>query len=79
MKKYKVVFNAAVSGGICLSEEAVLWLKERGFPYDLRANELYGCSVSNHPDVNIPRHDPMLVERILTLGERSKNESTIHF
>lgn len=71
MKKYQVAFNAAVSGGICLSEEAVLWLTERGFPYDLRANELYGCSVSNHPDVTIPRHDHLLVECILTLGERA--------
>jgi len=33
MKKYSVVYNTAISGGICLSEEAVLWLKERGLLY----------------------------------------------
>ena len=71
MKKYSVVHNTAISGGICLSEEAVLWLKERGFPYYIQPKEIYRCSVSCHRNVTIPRHDPFLVECILPLGERA--------
>jgi len=59
----KVVYNAAVSGGLHLSERAIGWLRERGMEFDVESTCKYG------PFVDIPRHNPLLVECIETLGE----------
>lgn len=72
MEKHKVVYNAAIGGGLHLSEEAVAWLKERGldvntFPV-IRGkigSERYG------PYWEIPRHTPLLAECIEALGEKA--------
>lgn len=59
----KVVYNAAVSGGLHLSERAIGWLRERGMEFDVESTCKYG------PFVGIPRHNPLLVKCIETLGE----------
>ena len=67
MKSYKVVYNAAVSGGLHLSEEAMQWLRDQGLKLKIDYSpSLGGCG----PYVtNIPRHNRLLVECIETLGE----------
>lgn len=65
METFKVVFNAAVSGGLHLSEKAVKWLKDRGLDFEVESTRDLGLFV------NIPRHDKLLVECIETLGEEA--------
>ncbi len=57
---FKVVYNAAVSGGLHLSEKAMDWLKERGIQF--------------HED--LPRHLPLLVDCIETLGEEANGSES---
>lgn len=66
MNKYKVVYNAAISGGLYLSEKALTWLKEKGMKPEVEALEQAGPFVEI-----IPRHNPILVECIETLGEEA--------
>ncbi len=55
----------AVSGGLHLSERAIGWLRERGMEFDVESTCKYG------PFVDIPRHNPLLVKCIETLGEEA--------
>lgn len=64
MEQYKVVYNAAVSGGLHLSEKALNWLKERGVELEIESSRHFGPYVNN-----LPRHNKMLVECIETLGD----------
>ena len=59
----KVVYNAAVSGGLHLSDKAMDWLRERGMEFEVKSDRHFG------PYVDIPRHNQLLVECIETLGE----------
>jgi len=80
MEKHKVVYNAAVGGGIYLSEEAVTWLQKRYREYLITTQ---GMDAKAFPAIRgkvpggyariweIPRHSPMLVECIETLGEKA--------
>lgn len=65
METYKVVFNAAVCGGLHLSEKALNWLRERGVDFEVESTRDFG------PYVDIPRHNKLLVECIETLGEEA--------
>lgn len=60
---YKVVYNSAVSGGLHLSEKALMWLSERGLVAE--ADEY------DEDYVVIPRHNRLLVECVETLGEEA--------
>ncbi len=68
MEKHKVVYNAAVGGGLHLSDEAVAWLKERGM--DVEAFPVVrGKGPGGYgPFWEIPRHTPLLVKCIESLG-----------
>ena len=55
---YKVVYNVCF-GGFGLSKTAIKWLKDKGLDVPL-----YG-------DREIPRHDPLLVECVETLGDEA--------
>lgn len=66
MNKYKVVYNAAISGGLYLSEKALSWLKEKGMKSE--AEEL--GQAGPFAEI-ISRHNPILVECIKTLGEEA--------
>lgn len=70
METFKVVFNAAVSGGLHLSEKAVKWLKDRGLDFEVESTRDLGLFV------NIPRHDKLLVECIETLGEEANGPAS---
>lgn len=65
METYKVVFNAAVSGGLHLSEKALNWLRERGLDLEVESARNFD------PYVDMPRHNKLLVECIETLGEEA--------
>lgn len=57
MEGRKVVINTCY-GGFTLSEQAVQWLRDKGSPYpDLHTR-----------NGEIPRHDPLLVQVVETLG-----------
>ncbi len=66
MEKYKVVYNAAVSGGLHLSEKAMDWLRERGAVLEIESSRNTGPFVNN-----LPRHNKLLVECIETLGDEA--------
>ena len=80
MKKHKVVYNAAVGGGLYLSNEAVEWIQERYKEYLIITQ---GMDVEAFPAVRgkvpdgcvrfweIPRHAPVLVACIEALGEKA--------
>ena len=61
MKAFKVVYKSAVGLGLFLSEEAVKWLEERDFAFHIKPEEYLDC-------YSIPRHHPLLVECVETLG-----------
>lgn len=67
MKTYKIVRNAEY-GGFHLSREAEQWLARRGI-------------YNKYPEIeslcNLPRHEPLLVECIETLGPESASEPRI--
>lgn len=65
MKAFKVVYNAAVSGGLHLSEKAMDWLREHEVDFKVESGNNYG------PFADIPRHDSRLVECIETLGKEA--------
>ena len=69
-KKYKVVFNSAVYGGLILSSEAVAWLREYGYTGPLESDELLEWDPIIRENL-IPRHHPLLVECVEMLGERA--------
>ena len=66
MCRYKVVYNAAISGGLYLSEKALNWLKKKGMKSKAEELEQAGPFVEI-----IPRHNSILVECIETLGEEA--------
>ena len=55
---FKVVYNKRY-GGFTLSDEAIAWMRERGY---------LGS------DYDIPRHHPLLVECVETLGDKASGE-----
>lgn len=57
-KKYKVVINDCY-GGFCLSKAATVWLAERGIFLKYQNLEFLE---------DIPRHEPLLVQCVETLG-----------
>lgn len=67
MKKFKIVINADY-GGFRLSRTAIEWLAKRGI-------------YQKYPDLNyieeIPRHEPLLVQCVETLGAEIAGESQI--
>lgn len=64
--KRKVVFNAT-QWGLMLSEEAVQWMKSHKYKGDLNPIDRSGI-------VRIPRHHPLLVECVETLGDGVNGE-----
>lgn len=76
-KKYKVVYNSAVNGGLILSSEAVAWLREHGYTGPLESDELLEWDPIIRDNL-IPRHHPLLVECVEMLGERASGYSQSH-
>lgn len=66
----KVVYNNCY-GGFSLSAEAREWLIARRWRYADRMSEPYHGMVFAR---NVPRHDPLLVECVETLGTRAGGE-----
>ena len=64
---FTVVYNETLGGGILLSEKAAAWLKARGFEYEIEPGVRYVSYSWNQ--FQIPRHHPLLVECIETLGD----------
>ncbi len=62
---FKVVYNAAVSGGLHLSEKAMNWLRNHGVEFKVESDDHFG------PFVDLPRHNRLLIECIETLGEEA--------
>jgi len=72
---YDVVYNACY-GGFSLSNEARDWLAERGLPEAVEARAKHDpkgpfADWGWHPSYSFPRHHPLLVECVKTLGERA--------
>lgn len=66
----KIAYNKSF-GGFRLSDEACKWLLERGSKFVIS----YGGKDYYWAD-NSPRHDPLLIECIETLGEKANGPSS---
>lgn len=66
-QKYRIVYNVATSGGLFLSEEAVIWMWNHGCKLDLLPNREIPQSV-------LPRHDNLLVGCISCLGQKANGD-----
>ena len=74
--KYKVVYNTLVCGDLVLSQEAVDWLRSHGYTGPLMADHQMEWEPETIGHV-IPRHHPLLVECVETLGEQACGHLTI--
>lgn len=67
---YKIIYNAAVPGGLYLSREAVEWMRGHGCRARIEADE-------DIPQDVLPRHDNLLAGCIACLGKKANG--TAHY
>lgn len=67
-KQIRVVYNGTYGNSIRLSAEAENWLRTHGYP---------GVIYNSQGDMIIPRHNPLLVECVETLGDAVNGTSSV--
>lgn len=72
-KTYKVVINESCHGVLVLSPMAVEWLKQHDFEYRVKPDK-EPWEYLDGDSCPIPRHHPLLVECIETLGEKAAGQ-----